>query len=154
MRENEIGSLLVAYYEGLLRDRDIDGFRQQVSARYTEGTLCRLLESTDRESRRAAVLALGLFGGFESNAVVARALRDGDAIVRNLAVDALWSIWFRGDAEANNRELKRLMQLRDLEQATAGLDALIKKAPTFAEAYNQRAVFHFRRGDFAPHRAA
>ena len=58
----EAGSLLVDYYEKFLRDHDIDGFRQQVSSRYTEGTLARLVEAGSQEARRAAVLALGLLG--------------------------------------------------------------------------------------------
>src|SRR4051794_40432028 len=41
------GSILVDYYESFLRDHDIDAFRQNVSARYNEGTLIRLLHSRD-----------------------------------------------------------------------------------------------------------
>ena len=48
MRESENGSLLVVYYETFLRDHDIEHFQQQVSARYTEGTLARLIDSGDR----------------------------------------------------------------------------------------------------------
>ena len=35
------------------------------------------------------------------------------------------------------------------EEAQAGFEALIRKSPRFAEAYNQRAIFHFQRGDYA-----
>jgi tetratricopeptide (TPR) repeat protein len=34
------------------------------------------------------------------------------------------------------------------EKALTGLNALIKKTPRFAEAYNQRAILHFRSGQF------
>ena len=46
MREADGGSLLVVYYETFLRDHDIENFQQQVSARYTEGTLARLIDSS------------------------------------------------------------------------------------------------------------
>ena len=43
--------------------------------------------------------------------------------------NALWSLWFRADTDANNQELQRLIRLRDQEQAVAGLSMLIKRAP-------------------------
>src|SRR4051812_17311707 len=61
-RGPEMGSLLVVYYEDLLSDRNIGRFGQQVSARYSEGTLARLLDSGDVTARRASVVALGLCG--------------------------------------------------------------------------------------------
>src|SRR4051812_48406276 len=106
MLEPHTGSLLVDYYEAFLRDHDIEAFRQHVSARYTEGTLGRLLDSTSTQARRAAVLALGVFGGYESNAAVARALRDSDPTVRSLADNALWALWFRADSPENNQALE------------------------------------------------
>jgi tetratricopeptide (TPR) repeat protein len=150
-------ALLVEYYNDLpepqgedpkawetrLRE-GLEKFKQKVTARYLEGTLYRLLASCDRRSRRAAVLALGLTGTMKnSNALVAGMLDDDDRGVRQLAADALWSIWFRADTDTNNRELQRLVSLRDRRKKRAGLDALISKAPQFAEAYNQRAILHF-----------
>ena len=99
-------------------------------------------------ARRAAVLALGLVGTMKANKTVAGMLRDDDRITRQLASDALWSLWFRADSDANSRELRRLIQVSDPKKAVAGLDALINKAPHFAEAYNQRATLHYRLGDF------
>jgi tetratricopeptide (TPR) repeat protein len=129
-------------------------YKKKVAARYTEGTLQRLLESDHARTRRAAVLALGLTGTLQSNKAVAQLLHDEDARARRLAVDALWLLWFRADKPANNRELQRLIRLAndkeegDPDQALAGLNALIKKAPRFAEAYNQRAILHFRAGRY------
>jgi tetratricopeptide (TPR) repeat protein len=155
-------AILVEYYNELPEPHDgdepknwarrfdaaLESYRKKVKARYNEGTLQRLLDSPDSTTRRAAVLALSTLGTMNCNHVVAARLHDDDPVVQRLAGETLWSIWFRGDTEANNRELKRLMQLRDLEQATAGLDALIKKAPTFAEAYNQRAIRSFQARDY------
>jgi tetratricopeptide (TPR) repeat protein len=123
-------------------------FRKKVAARYGEATLQRLLDCPDATVRKAAVLALGQVGTMGSNQAVAARLHDDDPDVRQLASDALWSIWFRADTEANARELQRLLRLRDGEQAVAGLDELIRKAPGFAEAYNQRAIRSYQAGDY------
>ena len=154
--------LLVEYYQQLPRRRAKDdpdrwrkrqadayeAFKKHAHERYTEGTLLRLLESPDADARRAALLALSLFGTMQANAAVAGRLRDGDAEVRQLAVDTLWSLWFQADSEENNQELQRLARLRDRDAALAGLDHLVLKAPGFAEAYNQRAILAFRLKQF------
>lgn len=158
-RGSEVGtSILLEYYNELPAFQQDDNtqaqlarlqealetFKRRVGERYSEGTLQRLRESRHAPTRRAAVLALGMLGTMASNQTVAAQLHDDDRVVRQLAADALWSIWFRGDTEANNQELQRLTQLRDRDKALAGLDALIRKAPNFAEAYNQRAIVYFR----------
>lgn len=162
-RGAEVGTaLLVEYYQELPEPREgddaerwaaslqsaLDAFKKKVAARYTEGTLQRLLDSSDGQARRAAVLALGLMGTLKSNKLVSARLRDEDRMVRQLADDALWATWFRADNEANNQELQRLRRLRDPNKALAGFNQLIKKAPRFAEAYNQRAILYFRLEEF------
>jgi tetratricopeptide (TPR) repeat protein len=150
-------ALLVEYYSQLPEGRTsedpqqnnkqqqaaLNKFKKQVAARYTEGTLTRLLSSPDLRTRRAALLALGVLGSMEANAAVAARLQD-DAELAGMAADALWSLWFRGDSPANAEELQRLVRLRDRDKALAGLDQLVKRAPNFAEAYNQRAIVLFR----------
>jgi tetratricopeptide (TPR) repeat protein len=151
MREPDAGSLLVEYYEVFLRDHDVETFRQHVSGRYTEGTLARLIESGNLNSRRAAVLALGLFGTFSSNASIARALRDSDPTVRDLAENALWAIWFRADTPENNAmldQVRLLIRHERLADAIKLASRLIARAPNFAEAYNQRAIALFFQGRF------
>jgi tetratricopeptide (TPR) repeat protein len=151
MRESETGSLLVAYFETFLHDHDVESFRQQVSARYTEGTLARLIASGNLSARRAAVLSLGLFGTMESNAALARALRDSDPVVRDLAGNALWALWYRADTPEHNAMLEqvRLLIGHDrLAEAVALSSRLIARAPHFAEAYNQRAIAHYLQGHF------
>jgi tetratricopeptide (TPR) repeat protein len=151
MLEPHTGSLLVDYYETFLRDQDINAFQQQVSARYMEGTLARLVESPDTQARRAAVLALGLFGSYEVNASVAKALRDPDPTVRSLADNALWAIWFRADTPENNATLERVSTLIRRQQFEGAIDLanrLIDRAPTFAEAYNQRAFARYLLGRY------
>lgn len=150
-------SLLIEYYRRLPEPRSEDSdtwlvrfhtalstFKKQVGVRYTEGTLARLLESDDAEVRQAAVLALGLLGSMASNMRLAVCLHDGDEKVRTMAGNALWAVWFRGDSEDNAQELQRLVRLKDRGKALAGLDALIERAPRFAEAYNQRAILFYQ----------
>jgi tetratricopeptide (TPR) repeat protein len=128
-------------------------FHRSVTARYHEATLERLLHAPVAEVRQAAVLALGMTGTMEVNASMAARLHDDDPAVCEMATDALWSLWFRADSPENNEELQRLMQmeLTEIDAATVlvGLNALIGKAPRFAEAYNQRAIVWFRTGEFA-----
>jgi tetratricopeptide (TPR) repeat protein len=123
----------------------LEDFKRKVTLRYSEGTLLRLLENSDARTRRAAILALGLVGTMKgANAALAGMLHDDDRVVRQFAVDALWSLWFRADGDINSLELRRLADLRDRRKKRAGLDALIARAPNFAEAYNQRAILHYQ----------
>jgi tetratricopeptide (TPR) repeat protein len=153
-------SLLVEYYNALPNaageivaaprrrlETALEKFRQRIAGRYFEGTLQHLVESPDVRTRRAAVLALGLVGTMKSNAALAARLRDDDKVVRHMTIDALWALWFRADNEGNNRELQRLRQLPDNDAKRQGLDALVQKAPKFAEAFNQRAIFLFQKGE-------
>jgi tetratricopeptide (TPR) repeat protein len=156
--------LLLQHYLLLPGSRDDDGnadatrefrkglsrFKQAVEARYNEATLQRLLRWQQTEVREAAALALGLVGTMRCNPALAASLHDEDHTVCRLASEAMWSIWFRADAPENNAELQRVILLRPDE---VGRDvilvefaALLRKAPRFAEVYNQRGIFHFRCG--------
>ena len=152
MPVSDAAPLLLDYFDAYLRDQDIEAFRLNVTTRYTEGTLARLARSPSAKVRRAAVLGLGLVGGFEVNAAVARGMRDADETVRDLAHNALWAIWFRADSPENNATLEAVHDLnnrRRFEDAEALASRLIVRAPTFAEAYNQRAIARFLLGRFA-----
>jgi tetratricopeptide (TPR) repeat protein len=151
MAEAHSGSLLVDYFKEFLGDRDLERFRNRVLARYNEGTLGRILAgSVDVAARRAAVLSLGLTATFkESNSVLGKALGDDDLAVRSMAEDALWAIWFRADTAEHNQMLNQVriqISREHLEQAEVLVTRLIKVAPDFAEAYNQRAIVYFQQG--------
>jgi tetratricopeptide (TPR) repeat protein len=151
MLEPHTASLLVDYYESFLSNQDLDKFRQSVTARYTEGTLSRLLRTGSPQARRAAVLALGVNGSFRVNAAVGRSLRDSDPTVRALAQSALWAIWFRADSPENNAMLEEIQTLIGRERyrdAVKLATRLIDRSPSFAEAYNQRAIAEFAEGKF------
>jgi len=126
----------------------LETFKQEASSRYGEGTLQRILGGPHTEARRASVLALGMIGSMSSNKPVAGRLHDDDPQVRQLAADALWAIWFRADTDVNNQELQRILRIRNADKALPAFDALIKKAPNFAEAHNQRAILHFRMEEY------
>lgn len=123
-------------------------FRTAVRDRYTEGTLVRLLAADDHKTRRAAVLALGLVGTMQSNAAVVKMLADEDPLVQRFATDALWEVWFRGGSPEQNWQLQQAIRQSDTNVARIALDELIAQAPEFAEAYNQRAIWYFKRGEF------
>ncbi len=148
------GMLLLEYFRILVSDQDLPAFRDRVAARYGEETLCRLLaDSPGVATRRAAAAALGTVGGFHrSNPALGRALGDADPGVRQLAEDALWSVWFRADTPENNQTLQTVIKLsgrREMKQAEALATHLISVAPAFAEAYNQRAIIYFAQGRYA-----
>jgi Flp pilus assembly protein TadD len=152
MSEPAKRSLLVNYYEALLDDEDVEGFRRRVRSRYSEATLGRLCVGGDVTARRAAVVSIGLIGTMESNAVVAASLADDDPAVRELAERALWSIWFRADSPEHNATLDQIAHQITRGQTGAAIElstTLIARAPEFAEAYNQRAIALFAEGRFA-----
>ncbi|OWK35865.1 tetratricopeptide repeat protein [Fimbriiglobus ruber] len=127
----------------------MNAFRDAVGAKYTEGTLQRLLTSSETSIRRAAALATGLIGTMRSNPHLSGVLRDTDTLVRKFAVESLWEIWFRGGTPDQNGQLQQAIRLPDIAQTLAALDDLVRTAPDFAEAYNQRATLYFRRGEYA-----
>jgi tetratricopeptide (TPR) repeat protein len=123
-----------------------------VAARYTIGTLERLSASGDRMSRRAAVLALGLFSDYRSNTVLGRALHDADRGVRMLADTGIRSLWSRAGDRLQRRSLKTVIDLnaeRRFDSAIKRATKLIAHAPWLAEAWNQRALALFSLKKFA-----
>lgn len=124
----------------------LEEFRLKVTRHYSEGTLLRLLEHGDRPARQAALVALMQVGGMGACKPIVKHLHCEDAAIAELATEALWAVWGRASTPENNAELKRLSSLSDRDKALAGFDALIARAPDFAEAYNQRAILHYRQG--------
>jgi tetratricopeptide (TPR) repeat protein len=84
-----------------------------------------------------------------SNAAVAAVLDNEDPLVRRFASDAMWEIWFRGGTREQNWELLQAVRQSDPEAARKALEAIIDRAPNFAEPYNQRAIWYFKQGEFA-----
>lgn len=133
-------------YEQYLQDQNSAAFIKRVSQRYTTGTLDRLCSSETRETRRAAVLALGFLGDYESNAILGCALRDEDRTVRQLAENGIRSVWRRVGNETQRQQLAIIIRLNSSQQhdeAVQRASKLIKAAPWIAECWNQRAIAHY-----------
>lgn len=124
-------------------------FKDAVVNNYSDATLERLLSYPDSVTRQAATLALGLVGGLVTAPAVAARLKDRDRLVRRLAHDALWEIWFRGSDEEQCRRLRDVLRLDDFAEGLAALDDLVRDYPDYAEAFNQRALLYYRRGEYA-----
>jgi tetratricopeptide (TPR) repeat protein len=162
-REIDVSTaLLLAYYRLMPEPREgenpkawatrleegLKRFKADVSGRYSEGTLQRLADQPTPRARRAALLALHLIGTMASNEAVAEHLRDDDSQVRQMAADALLAIWSRADTDVNNKELLKALQQTDPKKGVAVLTSLIRRTPTFAEAYNQRAILYFQMQEY------
>jgi len=134
---------LLLLYQHYLERQDAAEFARCVAELYTVGTLERLATSECREIRRAAVLALGFLGDYESNHVLGRALTDEDRAVRVLAENSIRTIWTRAGSEADRQELGAIIRLNAAQlykEAVNRAAKLIERAPWFAEAWYQRAV--------------
>ena len=144
-------TMLVLYRE-YLDDQDSAALISKVSKSYTPGTLARLAEHESREVRRAAVLALGFLGDYDSNHTMGRALHDKDRTVRMLAENGIRNVWARAGNEEQRQLLAAVTRLNTAQQYREVIDLateLIEQAPWFAEAWNQRAIAHFAISHYA-----
>jgi len=140
------------FYQAYLVQQDTAAFIKSVTEQYTIGTLERLTAQGSRLTRRAAVLALGLVGGYESNSVLGRALQDKDRGVRTLAENGIRQLWCRAGNQQQRQQLGvviRLNTARRFDEAVVRATELIETAPWFAEAWNQRAIANYQRGRHA-----
>jgi tetratricopeptide (TPR) repeat protein len=140
-------SLLERLYRDYLEHEDTPRFLSLVSKRYTNSTLERLALTGDRHERRAAVLALGFLGNYESNVALGKSLHDQDRVVRMIAENSIREVWFRAGSDANRRTLHQLAKLnesRKYQDALRIASKLIDEAPWIAEAWNQRAIAYYQ----------
>jgi tetratricopeptide (TPR) repeat protein len=143
---------LLDLYEKYLDNQDSAGYINQVSAHYSQGTLQRLARHAFREVRRAAILALGFLGDYQSNHTMGHALVDDDRTVRTLADNGIRSVWTRVGSAQDRQELAEIMRLNAAHQykdVIARAGKLIERSPWFAEAWHQRAIAHYGLGRLA-----
>ena len=134
-----------------LEDEDSAGFIRAVALRYSEPTLQRLARRGRRGTRRAAVMALGFFGSYASNTVLGDALRDRDRAVRLLAENGIRSLWTRAAGELSCQRIEAITWLNYAQRYEDVIDKssqLIENVPSFAEAWNQRAIAYFGLGNW------
>jgi tetratricopeptide (TPR) repeat protein len=144
-------ALLTELYRQFLSGQPTAEFVQQINQRYSVATLERLAVSGHRETRRAAILSLGLVGDYQSNAVVGRALVDVDRGVRNIAENSITTLWRRAGNEVQRQRLGLLVRLNSAQQfhdCIRRASELIADAPHIAEAWNQRAIAHYSLGQY------
>ena len=144
--------LLARFFRHYLRDEDSAGYIKSVSERYSRATLERLAERGSTGTRRAAVMAIGFLGDFGSNTVLGRALLDSDRGVRVLAEAGIRELWCRDGDPRQCHWLRKLIRLNgagQFESVVHQASCLLDEAPTFAEAWNQRAMAWFYLENYA-----
>jgi tetratricopeptide (TPR) repeat protein len=146
-----LSPLVLEAYQHYLTSEDSTTFIKQIGARYTVGTLERLSVHPNREIRRAAVLALGLLGGYSCNAALGQALLDEDRVVRNIAENGIRAVWLRAGTTEQRQDLGVVIRLnlsQDYVECFRRASALLESAPWFAEAWNQRAIAGYNLGRY------
>jgi len=141
--------LLDFVYQQFLDDRDAASFVRKVSARYSPATLERVLAHPARSCRRAAALALGYLGDYESNPALGRALHDIDRGVRAMAENSLRAVWCRAGTLPQQKLLEAIIHENVAKHYRLAFDRaseLVDLAPWFAEAWNQRAISRYGLG--------
>ena len=135
------------FFRRYLKNENSADFIRSVAEHYTEASLQRIAIDGSRATRRAAVLAIGFVGSYQSNPVLGRALHDADRAVRLLAENGMRAVWERAAGEHFYRKVAVLIRLNAAKQhdeCVAEATELICQAPEFAEAWNQRAIAYLR----------
>jgi len=131
----------------MLAGMDLQGLSDLLKTRFTEAQLTSLFHCDNPDARKVAALAFGLIGCKAGMCKLADLLRDKDPMVTQMAEHAMWTIWFRSGVNPEaNRELCRgtkAMNRRDFDEAVEHFDKAITADPSFAEAYNQRAIVKY-----------
>lgn len=130
----------------------VEQLRQEVQQVYSPRHLERLLACGNVETRRAAVFAIGLIGDTHSQVATATALRDPDEDVRMRAEQACRQIWVRLGTSEQQSKLARIRdaaRIQDMAEAATQASSLIRTAPEYAEAWNERAILYFQADRYA-----
>jgi tetratricopeptide (TPR) repeat protein len=115
----------------------------QYSPWYKEHLYRKLIQG-DNQTATEAAFDLAWLGGERQ---LVRALQDPSPEVRELAQRFLWDLWYKAGGKAAYRQLMAAQEAMDEgreEEALVLLNALIQKHPRFAEAWNRRAILHWR----------
>jgi tetratricopeptide (TPR) repeat protein len=136
----------LAHLQPVLTNGNLNEALQCVQIRWSSAQITTLLKDASADVRKLAALALSLVGDRDSVAPLAVALHDYDPMVTQVAEHALWSIWFRiGKPQAvrliqcGSHHLQHNNRCTAIERFTCA----IQEDPTFAEAYNQRAIAYY-----------
>ena len=109
------------------------------------------LKNADPQERRRGALGLGLAGRMEDVPMLVAALRDTDEAVREIAEEALWTVWSRsGDARVDELFKRGVseMNAEHFNEAIATFTRIIELKPDFAEGWNKRATAYYLAGEY------
>lgn len=137
----------------LLESSDLPGLMRCIKDHWTPTQIISLFNDSNVDARKIAALVLGFVGERASIEPLASQLRDCDPMLNRMAEHSLWSIWFRCGCTTANQELlkgSRSLDDRDFDLAIHHFSRAIQIDPTFAEAYNQRALANYLKEDFEP----
>lgn len=118
----------------------------EVSRRWRPAELCPLLQHENVDVRRVAAATIGVVGDTHNTGCLARALRDADAQVVQMAEHSLWSIWFRSGNEASAEPFRNGIKLLNQErylQAIEMFDLAQDLSPNFTECRHQAGLCRF-----------
>ena len=136
----------VASVQPLLEAQDPDALLKLLKSRWDRQQIVSLLTCECCDTRKVAALALALVGGKCCLQDLGNQLNHPDPVVNQMAEHAMWSIWLRCGTPEANHELccgTRALNRGDYELATCHFTHAIELDPTFAEAYNQRAIVKY-----------
>jgi tetratricopeptide (TPR) repeat protein len=137
----------VACVQPLLAGKDLQGLSDLLRSRFTGEQIAAIFQCPDPDARKVAALAFGLIGCKAGLCKLAPLLKDKDPVVNQMAEHAMWTIWFRSGATPEaNKELCRgtkAMNRREFDVAIEHFGKALEIDPSFAEAYNQRALVKY-----------
>ena len=114
--------------------------------------LTRMLTSGDYEHRFYAAYVLIRSGEPQYAQSMYLGLKSEDSRERLMAYTLLRSYWFNAsgvDARQGLRKIQAIMARGKFEEAIRQLTLLVKQYPQFAEAYNQRGLAYYLKGDYS-----
>ena len=127
----------------MLEGQDVQGLTDVLKSRWSHEQIANLFLSECSDVRKMAALAFSLVGRKCCLAKLIPLLQDSDPFVNQMAEHAMWAVWFRcGPPEANHALChgSKAMNRRDYDAAIEAFTHAIEIDPSFAEAYNQRAI--------------
>jgi tetratricopeptide (TPR) repeat protein len=145
------GDTFVSTLKPLLERQDLHGLVVTARARWDNAQIVALLTAGHEDARKIALLTLAWVGDKSCIRPLLKQLRDEDEVIHGTAEHALWSIFFRSGTPAANHEVckgTRLLDAGRFDDAHAAFSRAIALDPTFAEAFNQRAVASYLRENY------
>lgn len=135
----------------LLERKDLTGLVSLCRSRWTPEQIVSLLTSRHCDARKVAALGLSLVGCRKCLPPLVERLKDPDPMVNQMAEHAIWSIWFRLGTDCANHQVCRgtlALGRREFDHAISHFSRAIELCPSFAEAYNQRAIAHYLKEEY------